>query len=345
MGVSSTASTPRPLAYILHWPGDLGFGSASFLELNSHKVTICQRFLDLGVSELIMSDSDAIFVRDPRPFFSTYPEADILSHTDALTPTIGPGDRGLELPIALRKPLNVGLLVFRNREPVREFLEAWRLEMVANPKAWEQGLFNKLMQARNSSLPSLESYAEDERVFPAWNGSLMLGILPVAGFSPGPVAFMQRIGPKMWVPQVRSVGGSALLSVSLGRASPKSRKQEPELHPAFSLLPYTHPVYGTHKLPIWGHRQAHAAARGRSLGDPPEYYTAEFDKNNGFLSMELRWPEVPEGYADWNNSRAETMIVTHLNGMMEQLAQIRAGMAMAVALNRTFVMPKVELVL
>ena len=81
-----------------------------------------------------------------------------------------------------------------------------------------------------------------------------------------------------------------------------------------------------------------------AFGDPPEYYTAEFDKNNGFLSMELRWPEVPEGYADWNNSRAETMIVTHLNGMMEQLAQIRAGMAMAVALNRTFVMPKVWLV-
>ena len=206
---------PAKQTHALYWSGDLVFGSASFLELNSHKVTICQRFLDLGVSELIMSDSDAIFIRDPRPFFSTYPEADILSHTDALTPTIGPGDRGLELPIALRKPLNVGLLVFRNREPVREFLEAWRLEMVANPKAWEQGLFNKLMQARNSPLPSLESYAEDERVFPAWNGSLMLGILPVAGFSPGPVAFMQQIGPKMKVPQVRSGGRGWSFNISV----------------------------------------------------------------------------------------------------------------------------------
>ena len=81
-----------------------------------------------------------------------------------------------------------------------------------------------------------------------------------------------------------------------------------------------------------------------AFGDPPEYYTAEFDKNNGFLSMELRWPEVLEGYADWNNSRTEEMIVTHLNGMVDQLTQIRAGMAMAVALNRTFVMPKVWLV-
>ena len=153
-----------------------------------------------------MSDSDAIFVRDPRPFFSTYPEADILSHSDMLAPTIGPDDRGLELPIALRRYLNVGLLVFRNRKPTRDLLEAWRLEMVAHPKAWEQSLFNKLMQARNSSLPALESYAKNERVFPAWNGSIMLGILPVAGFSPGPIAFMQRLGSKMRVPQVQSGG-------------------------------------------------------------------------------------------------------------------------------------------
>ena len=75
--------------------------------------------------------------------------------------------------------------------------------------------------------------------------------------------------------------------------------------------------------------------------DPPEYYTAEFNKNSGFLSMELSWPQVPQDYADWNDSRTEEMIVTHLNGMVDQLAQIRAGMAMAVSLGRTFVMPKV----
>ena len=78
-----------------------------------------------------------------------------------------------------------------------------------------------------------------------------------------------------------------------------------------------------------------------AFGDPPEYYTTEFNKNNGFLSMELSWPQVPDGYADWNDSRAETMIVTHLNGMVDQLTQIRTGMAMAVSLGRTFVMPKV----
>ena len=77
------------------------------------------------------------------------------------------------------------------------------------------------------------------------------------------------------------------------------------------------------------------------FADPPEYYAAESQGRAGFLSMELWWPEVPEGYGDWDASRNRDMILLHLNGMVMQLEQIRAGMAMAQALNRTFVMPKV----
>ena len=98
-------------------------------------------------------------------------------------------------------------------------------------------------------------------------------------------------------------------------------------------------VHPTYQFGVTGKRMR--LREVAAFADPPEYYTAEYDRNNGFLSMELRWPQVPDGFADWNNSRTEEMIVTHLNGMVEQLAQIRAGMALAVALNRTFVIPMV----
>lgn len=77
------------------------------------------------------------------------------------------------------------------------------------------------------------------------------------------------------------------------------------------------------------------------FADPPEYYTPARDGTEGFLSIELEWPAVPENFTHWNNSRNEEMIRVHLDGMTDQLRQVRAGMAMARALNRTFVMPKV----
>lgn len=38
---------------------------------------------------MIISDVDVMWLRDPIPFFKKFPDADILTSTDHLTPTIG----------------------------------------------------------------------------------------------------------------------------------------------------------------------------------------------------------------------------------------------------------------
>ncbi|KAL6770857.1 hypothetical protein ACKKBF_B32980 [Auxenochlorella protothecoides x Auxenochlorella symbiontica] len=71
--------------------------------------------------------------------------------------------------------------------------------------------------------------------------------------------------------------------------------------------------------------------------DAPEYYTEP-----RLLSMDLKPPSVPEklslGVMDEGGQTALQM--AHKRGLQFQLQQIRAGMALAVALNRTFLMPR-----
>ena len=58
-----------------------------------------------------------------------------------------------------------------------------------------------------------------------------------------------------------------------------------------------------------------------------------------FMSVELQYPAVPPDYADWTN---EAMQQYHLDGIKLQLGQVKAAVQVAVALNRTLVMPKVR---
>ena len=186
--------------------GDFGWGSPQFTKMGRQKVALAQHFLRLGVSELILCDSDAMFLEDPRAFFASYPEADMLSHTDANMPTIRPGDPGLERATAIYSTLNIGLLVLRNTPAMRAFLDKWMNGLVANPKHWDQALFNEIVLQREG-LPPLHEYNESQRVVPVWDGHLKVGVLPAAGFSSGHVAFVQHLAPKMQTPQACWGGG------------------------------------------------------------------------------------------------------------------------------------------
>ena len=68
--------------------------------------------------------------------------------------------------------------------------------------------------------------------------------------------------------------------------------------------------------------------------DPPEYYSGRF------LSMDLDPVVVPAGMADWALNRTNDAVLVHAQNMRRQLLQVKAGMALALALNRTFVFPK-----
>lgn len=73
--------------------------------------------------------------------------------------------------------------------------------------------------------------------------------------------------------------------------------------------------------------------------DAPGYYTSP-----RLLSMDVAPPPRPKDLGLVSMSARQQMVVrmAHLRGMLVQLQQVRAGMALAVALDRTFIMPRVR---
>jgi hypothetical protein len=56
---------------------------------------------------VIISDVDVMWLRDPMPFFKKFPDADILTSSDHLTPTIG-GAEALERYPDAGSAFNIG---------------------------------------------------------------------------------------------------------------------------------------------------------------------------------------------------------------------------------------------
>ena len=118
-------------------PQDLAWGSPAFHSMGRIKINLLNTFLGFELDVLIC-DTDTVWLKDPTPYFVLYPTADILISTDHMFPTVNYGDTGLELPVAAHSAMNIGVMFFRANEAVADFVEEWVKSLDADPKAWDQ---------------------------------------------------------------------------------------------------------------------------------------------------------------------------------------------------------------
>lgn len=85
------------------------------------KINLIARFLSLGVN-VVISDVDVAWLRNPVPFFRRFPGADILTSTDHLTPTVGAKEELERYPDA-GSAFNIGIMLFRERS--LPFVKKW----------------------------------------------------------------------------------------------------------------------------------------------------------------------------------------------------------------------------
>ncbi|CAI5486608.1 unnamed protein product, partial [Closterium sp. Naga37s-1] len=85
---------------------------------------------------------------------------------------------------------NIGILHFRPTDPAKRFARAWAEQLALDGKVWDQNGFNDLMRQKLG--PAVNPDAHDH-VFWAFDGSLKLGILPVALFCSGHTYFVQHL--------------------------------------------------------------------------------------------------------------------------------------------------------
>lgn len=85
---------------------DAGWGSPVFHKMGRERLYLVDTLLSFDV-ELLMCDTDMVFLRNPLEYVSRYPQADVLTSSDQLVHTVG--DEALErwqegggVPLVLR---------------------------------------------------------------------------------------------------------------------------------------------------------------------------------------------------------------------------------------------------
>lgn len=151
------------------------------------KAKVMHAFLLAGVQVLI-SDVDTVWLDDPLPYLERYPEADVLFSSDHLAATRLDG--GLEDPTATAGSYaNIGVILLR---PPAANLALQLVEgLERDGKLWDQLAFNRLFRHGQKDL------GREDRLFLAYNGTLLAGALPILRFCSGRVFFVQRLPQRM----------------------------------------------------------------------------------------------------------------------------------------------------
>ncbi|XP_047966123.1 arabinosyltransferase XEG113-like [Salvia hispanica] len=164
---------------------DVGWGSPTFHKMGREKVILIDSFLPFGF-ELLMCDTDMVWLKNPLPYLARFPEADVLTSTDQVAPTVV-DDRLDDWRLA-GAAYNIGIFHWRPTPSSKKLAKEWKEMLIADDKIWDQNGFNEIV--RKQLGPSVD---EDSGLVYAYDGELKLGLLPASIFCSGHTYFVQAL--------------------------------------------------------------------------------------------------------------------------------------------------------
>ncbi|XP_074264596.1 arabinosyltransferase XEG113-like isoform X2 [Silene latifolia] len=164
---------------------DVGWGSPTFHKMGREKVVLIDSILPFGY-ELLMCDTDMVWLKNPLPYFARFPEADVLTSTDQVVPTVV--DDRLDVWQQVSGAFNIGIFHWRPTGSSKKLAKEWKELLLADEKIWDQNGFNDIV--RRQLGPSVDD--ESGLVF-AYDGNLKLGLLPASIFCSGHTYFVQAM--------------------------------------------------------------------------------------------------------------------------------------------------------
>ncbi|CAL5435930.1 unnamed protein product [Camellia sinensis] len=164
---------------------DPGWGSPAFHKMGREKVILIDAILPFGY-ELLMCDTDMIWLKNPLPYLSRFPEADVLTSTDVLTATFS--DDSLDNWKEVGNAYNIGIFHWRPTDSAKKLAKEWKDLVLADAKLWDQQGFNDIIRRKLG--PSVD---EDSGLVYAHDGNLKLGLLPASIFCSGHTYFVQAM--------------------------------------------------------------------------------------------------------------------------------------------------------
>ncbi|KAF7829106.1 arabinosyltransferase XEG113-like [Senna tora] len=164
---------------------DVGWGSPTFHKMGREKVILIDSILPYGF-ELLMCDTDMVWLKNPLPYLARYPEADVLTSSDQVIPTVV--DDSLETWQEVSGAYNIGIFHWRPTESATKLAKEWKKMLLADEKIWDQNGFNEIV--RKQLGPPVD---EESGLVYAFDGKLKLGILPASIFCSGHTYFVQAM--------------------------------------------------------------------------------------------------------------------------------------------------------
>lgn len=164
---------------------DVGWGSPSFHKMGREKVILIDSILPFGF-EILMCDTDMVWLKNPLPYIARFPEADVLTSTDQVVPTVT--DDRLDMWSEVGAAYNIGIFHWRATESAKKLAREWKEMILADDKIWDQNGFNELV--RRQLGPPVD---EDSGLAYAYDGNLKLGLLPASIFCSGHTYFVQAM--------------------------------------------------------------------------------------------------------------------------------------------------------
>ena len=143
--------------------GEWSWGSPSFHSLGPHKIELIHQALSWGF-EVVITDADALVMREPFAYMARWPDAGFLTTTDHLFNTTSDG--GLEKG-ASHSAYNIGYMFFRPF--ALPMVAEWRRSVLSDPvNKWDQAEFASVV--RYGWKPNLKQGLSDDRLFFAFKG-------------------------------------------------------------------------------------------------------------------------------------------------------------------------------
>jgi arabinosyltransferase len=158
---------------------DFGWGSKNFHQMGRKKIELIHLFTKMGF-DILVSDVDTAWMKNPLPFIRKFPDVDVLTSSDSLS-NFAKNEWSLESTTT--GMANIGIMLLR--KSAGALAKEWVSVLEKDDNIWDQNAFNDLMRkqrGRQFEDHSFEGY-----------GGLKFGILPVSTFASGHTFFVQRM--------------------------------------------------------------------------------------------------------------------------------------------------------
>ena len=161
---------------------DFGWGSKNFHQMGRKKIELIHLFTKMGF-DILVSDVDTAWLKNPLPFIRKFPEVDVLTSSDSLSDF---AETEWSLERMTTGMANIGIMLLR--KSAGALAKEWVHVLEKDENIWDQNAFNDLMHRRRGK-------GFPDHSFEGYEG-LRFGILPVATFASGHTFFVQRMYEK-----------------------------------------------------------------------------------------------------------------------------------------------------